>query len=81
MNGILHIDQFPFGIKKTLWAKSERSKFGKKSIFSIFGRPNLAKKQGFHQYMLLTPLWVIDVGILGLSYFQGILFGSIFLDM
>ena len=81
MNGILHIDWYPLRILKTPGAKSERSKFGQKSIFSIFGRPNLAKKQGFHQYMLLTPLWVIDVGILGLSYLQGILFGSTILDL
>ena len=34
------------------------------------GDPNLAKRQIFHQYVLPTPLWVIDVDIVG------ILFGS-----
>ena len=74
MNGILHIDGYALWIPKTLSAKSERSKFGQNSFFTIFGRPNLAKKQVFHQYMLLTPLLVFQGCLTSKVFCQEVLF-------
>ena len=50
-NGLLGIGYGHCGSPRPYSAKSDKSKFGQKSIFAIFWGPNLAKNEVFHQNM------------------------------